>query len=253
MKRLTILAAALLLGIVPARSQSLDRLWDEANTAYINADYQAAIATYDSILATGNVSYKVYYNLGNAYFKEGKIGPSILNYNPALRLAPSDADIDYNLRVANSYVKDKIEHVPEFFLATWFRSLRMSLSSNAWASVSLVLLAALLGCVLLYLLSTKLALRKTGFYSAIVLLLLFIFSVVSASIGRRELTCAEEAIVMNSAAPVKSSPDNGSKDLFVLHEGTKVSVLNSLEEWREIAIADGNKGWIRSSAIELIQ
>ena len=151
------------------------------------------------------------------------------------------------------YVKDKIEHVPEFFLKTWVRSLRMSLSSNAWATVSLVVLGVMLACVLLYLLATKLALRKTGFYSAIILLLLFIFSVVSASIGRRELTHAEEAIVMSSAAPVKSSPDNGSKDLFVLHEGTKVRVLNALEEWREISIADGNKGWIKESAIELIQ
>lgn len=253
MKRLIIFAAALLLGFVPARSQSLDTLWDAANTAYINADYQAAIATYDSILATGNVSYKVYYNLGNAYFKEGKIGPSILNYNRALRLAPSNPDIEYNLRVANSYVKDKIEHVPEFFLKTWMRSLRMSLSSNAWATMSLILLTVMLACVLLYLLATKLALRKTGFYSAIVLLLLFIFSVVSASVGRRELTHAKEAIVMSTAAPVKSSPDNGSKDLFVLHEGTKVRVLNALDEWQEISIADGNKGWIKKSAIELIQ
>ncbi len=253
MKRFTILAIVLFLGVISARSQSLDQLWDEANTAYINADYQAAIATYDSILATGNVSYKIYYNLGNAYFKEGKIGPSILNYNRALRLAPSDQDIKYNLRVANSYVKDKIEHVPEFFLKTWFRALRMSLSSNTWAAISLILLICMLACVLLYLLATKLLLRKSGFYGAITLLLLFIFSVVSASIGRRELTHAEEAIVMSSAAPVKSSPDNSSKDLFVLHEGTKVRVLNSLEEWREISIADGNKGWIPNSAIELIQ
>lgn len=254
MKHIIILLAALtaVFTTVRAEDTDLERLWDSANTAYINGDYKGANATYDSIVATGHRSYKLYYNMGNAYFKTGQIGRSILFYNKALRLAPSDADVNYNLSVANGFVKDKIERVPEFFVNGWVRSLRLSLSSNTWAIISLVMLGLALGLVLFYLLSQKMALRKTGFFGAVVALLLFVVSTSFASIERRELIAPTEAIVMSTAAPVKSSPDGASKDLFVLHEGTKVKVLSSLNQWREISIADGNKGWIMASSIVMI-
>ena len=194
----------------------------------------------------------LYYNLGNAYFRDGKIGKSILNYERALDLRPADDDARHNLSVANSYVKDKIDNVPEFFLVTWVRSLRMSLSSNAWAAISLILFAITLSAVLLYLLSGRLAIRKTGFYTGIIALLLFLLSLSFSSAERRQILHPEYAIVMHSSASVKSSPDNGSKELFIIHEGTKVKVVREIGQWKEIMIADGNKGWMNSDAIEMI-
>ena len=230
----------------------IDRLWDAANTAYINAEYAQAASLYDSILTSGYAGYKLYYNLGNAWFKQDRIGKAVLYYNKSLRLRPSDSDTEHNLKVANTYVRDKIEKVPEFFLSTWIRALRMSFSSNGWAVLSLIFFAVAAGASLVYLLARRIAIRKIGFYTTAVMLGLFVFSLVSGSIERRELTDSRQAIVMISAAPVKSSPEKTSKDIFVLHEGTQVYIVRTLGEWHEIAIADGKRGWILGASIETI-
>lgn len=254
MKKLLLIFAILSAGyeVVTAQPAAVQRLWSNANAAYAQADYKQAITYYDSIQMLGYTGHDLYYNLGNAYFRDGKIGQSILNYERALDLRPADDDARHNLSVANSYVKDKIDNVPEFFLVTWVRSLRMSLSSNAWAAISLILFAITLSAVLLYLLSGRLAIRKTGFYTGIIALLLFLLSLSFSSAERRQILYPEYAIVMHSSASVKSSPDNGSKELFIIHEGTKVKVVREIGQWKEIMIADGNKGWMNSDAIEMI-
>ncbi|GHV00471.1 hypothetical protein FACS1894159_06270 [Bacteroidia bacterium] len=252
MKRLIVLLLAAGAATMLRAQTDNALLWDRANTAYVNGDYRAAIERYDSILGSGQASVKLYYNLGNACFKSGEIGRSILNYNRALRLAPSNSDIRYNLTIAQSYTKDNIEKMPEFFVLRWLRAVRTLLGSNAWAWMSLGLLALALASALLYLLSGRMSLRKTGFYGAIVLGTLFIFSAANASIERGEMFDSSHAIVLNNAVPVKSSPDEQSKDIFVLHEGTSVEIVSRLGAWCEISIANGNKGWIPASAIEVI-
>lgn len=229
-----------------------DAKWDEANTAYINAEYDKAIALYDSIAAEGYVGAKLYYNLGNAYYKEGRLGKAILNYNRALRYDPSDSDTRHNLNVANARIKDKIEAVPEFFFKSWVRKWKRSLNSNIWAVVSLATLALTLSCILLYLLSRRMVLRKTGFYGAIAALLLTVIAFSFSANQKRRMLKSTEAVVMSSAASVKSSPDNSSKDIFIVHEGTKVRIHSSLNQWIEITIADGKKGWMHESSIEVI-
>jgi tetratricopeptide (TPR) repeat protein len=252
MKRAIIIFSLLLLSTTAWAQPDNDSLWDSANTAYVKGDYADALASYDSIVNSGYVSYKLLYNMGNAYFKLGDNGKAILYYNRALKLAPTDADIQYNLRVANNYVKDNINIIPEFFLLRWMRGLRMSLGSDAWAILSLVLLALMLSAAGLYILVKKVVLRKIGFYTALVSFVLLVFTVIFAISARKDAMHSAEAIVMSSAAPVKSSPDNQSKDIFILHEGTKVSVLSTLDKWAEIQINDGNKGWIQQSSIENI-
>ena len=231
---------------------SPEQLWDRANTAYVNGDYHAAAEIYEGILAQGLSSVKLYYNLANAYFKVGRYGKAILYYNRALRLAPGDADIRYNLDVANTFTKDKIAVVPEFFLKGWVRSVRMSLGCTAWSVVSLAALALLFALVLLYLLAGRLAWRKAGFYGTLAMLLVFVASTSFAVTERRELLDSTEAVVMSSSVSVKSSPDKASTDLFVLHEGTKVRTVSELGDWREIVIADGKKGWVEARTIETI-
>lgn len=226
--------------------------WDSANTAYIGADYETAIKHYEQLLDSGYESARLYFNLGNAYFKKGMNGRAILNYNKALKLAPGNDDIRYNLSIANTYVQDKIEEVPVFFVKRWLIDLGKSLSGNAWAVLSLVFFALMLIGTGTYLLLRRMMWQKVGFYGAMVSALFFVASVIYASVERNAQLNPEEAIVMATAAPVKSSPDGGSKDIFVLHEGTKVHVEGTLGDWREIRIADGNKGWIEAASIEMI-
>lgn len=229
-----------------------EALWDTANTAYINGRYDAAIEGYQRILSRGLYSAKLYYNLANASFKAGRTGRAILFYHRALRLDPGNEDIRYNLQVAEKSTKDHIEAVPEFFLRSWMRALRHTLSGTAWSVLSLLSLAAMLALVLFYLLARRIALRKTGFYGMLAALCLFAVTTAFAVAQRRELTDARTAIVMAASASVKSSPDGGATDLFVLHEGTPVKITGSLGDWREIVIADGNKGWIEAARIETI-
>ena len=215
-----------------------DKLWDQANTAYINNDFPTAISLYETILSSGRQSGKLYYNLANAYFKEQEIGRAILNYNRALRLNPGNEDIRYNLQVAEKMTKDHIDAVPEFFVKTWLSNLRNLLSSTTWAVLSLVFLAAMLGSALFYLLSRRLVRRKIGFYGTATAFLL--------AIDRTS------AVVLRDAVAVKSSPDQNSTDLFILHEGTKVEISDRLNGWCEITIADGKKGWMECSTFETI-
>lgn len=231
----------------------IDQIWDQANTAYVNANYKAAIDDYNKILSMGVSSAKIYYNIANAYFKDNQIGKAILNYRRASLLAPSDKDIAYNLRIITAtHVKDRIEEVPELFIVSFFRSIRGSLSSNMWATISLVLLLIAMSSTIVYLISRKNRLRKVGFFVSLACIALFVVSLIFAINQRKEFMLHNEAIVMSSAVAVKSSPNSSSKDIFILHEGTAVEINSTLADWSEISIADGNKGWIPNRSIERI-
>lgn len=229
-----------------------EALWDAAAAAYNAADYLTAIEYYTTILDGGRHSAELYYNLANAYFKREQVGEALLNYNRALRLKPADEDIRHNLAYAEQSTKDSIEQIPEFFLSTWMRSVRNLMGGNAWTILSIVMLALALTMALIYLLAQPLTMRKAGFYSMAVFGLLFIITTSFAWSARTEATARREAIIMSSAASIKSSPDGNATELFVLHEGTKVRVGEVMEKWAEVRIADGRKGWIEIDRIERI-
>lgn len=232
--------------------RELNDRWNAANTLYNNGNYPNAIKEYESIVAEGYISDKLFYNLGNAYFRDNKLGKAILNYSKAQRLNPSDNDIEYNLAYATGLVKDRIDVMPDFVLNKWVRKLRHSLNSNQWAVASLFALAFALGCVLLYILSRRDAYRKTGFYAGIVIGVIFIITTIFSIMERCAFLNTSQGVVIQSSALIKSSPDASSSELFILHEGTIVDIGESFEEWLEITITDGNKGWINSTAIEKI-
>ena len=233
-------------------AETPEQLWDRANTAYVNGDFHAATTSYEEILARGLSSVKLYYNLGNSCFKEGRLGEAILYYRRALRMAPGNDDIRYNLEVAESRTKDNIEQIPEFFLTQWLRSVRHMMSCTAWSLLSLVALVCALGLFLVYLLARRLSWRKGGFYGTMVAVLLFIVTTSFAMGERREMLDRTQAVVMSLSTAVKSSPDRSATDLFVLHEGTLVEITGRLEGWCEITIADGKKGWLEEKTIETI-
>lgn len=229
-----------------------ERLWDEAGTAYINGNYHGAAEAYEALVSRGLSSAKLFYNLGNAYFKEGRLGKAVLYYRRALRLAPGSDDIRYNLSVAEARTKDNIEQIPEFFLTQWMRSLRRTMSCTGWSVLSLGALALALGLFLLFLLSQRLSLRKAGFYGTLAAGLLFALATWFAAGERREMLDRSEAVVMSASVAVKSSPDKSATDLFVLHEGTVLRITGRLDDWSEVTIADGKKGWLESRTVETI-
>ena len=231
----------------------LDSLWLNGVAAYSDGRWEESANSWESLRGAGVESAELYYNLGNAYFKSGEVAKAVLNYERSLRIDPSFSDARFNLEFARSMVQDRIDEVPEFILKTWARKLSYLMNSNAWAVLSLVLFASFLVMLLLFLLGPRKGLRRTGFYSAIVLILLsagsYGFSVWQRNVYRR----ADSAVVMKPVSSVKSSPsEESSKDLFLLHEGTKVGVLDSVGKWVNISLSDGRQGWIQAGDIEII-
>lgn len=252
MKRIIIYTTALLIALSVSAAPTSTERWEAGNKAYIEGNYNKAREEYRAILDGGEYSMKLYYNLANAYFKSDAIGKSILYYNKALRIAPSQEDIRHNLAIAEAQTKDRITVIPEFFLNRWLRSVRNSLSCTAWSVMSLVSFGVLLMFALLFLLASRLRWRKMGFYGAMCCFIFFVALTLFAISSRNDILQHNEAIVMGTAISVKSSPDRSATDLFVLHEGTKVKVLSEVDEWCEVAIADGKKGWTLKSNVEEI-
>ena len=229
-----------------------DALWEEANSAYYANNFASASALYDSIESSGMVSAKLYYNKAGALFKMGKIGESILYYNKAQRLAPSDPDIAHNLEIAVSYTRNRIEPVPEFFLKRWMNALGTTLNGNTWAWLSILFVACTLAGALLFLLPVGRRMRKTGFYGGLAALVLLILAFSFARSDWSETLHPSGGIVTTPSASVKSSPDSSGKDLFLLYEGDCVRILDTMNDWSEIAVANGNRGWIRSGTVSII-
>ena len=251
-----LLAALLLTLPIGLQAQEVsypDSLFRAGVEAYTAGDYASALRDWQDVEATGLMSKELYYNLGNAYFKDSQIAPAILWYERALRLDPSDADVRYNLEYARALTQDKIEEVPEIFFEQWGRSMCYRLPSNAWAVIGLVFLALCVGCVLLFLLGSTPGRRRLGFFGGIAALLIALLGWDFAQWQRQEACRQDLAIVMKPVVSVKSSPSEGSaKDLFILHEGTRVRILDNVGGYAQIEIADGRQGWIPRREMEVI-
>lgn len=236
-----------------AGSAAADSLWNAGVSAYSESRWNDAAQAWEGISELGLESEKLYYNIANAYFKGDNLAYAILNYERALKLDPSFEDAAYNLEYANSLIQDKIEVVPEFFLISWTKALSMSMSSDVWAVLAIVLVAASLIMLLLFLLGSSVALRKTGFSLAVVSLLLSLLCFSMGAMQKKAYFKADTAIVVRPVASVKSSPGNdSSRDLFVLHEGTKLKILDEVGAWKNIELSDGRQGWVLSSDMEVI-
>ncbi len=224
----------------------------EADSAYVQERYQQAAKDYEALLKQG-VSADLYYNLGNCYYRMDQMTQAVLNYERALLLSPGDEDIRFNLQMARSKTIDKITPESEMFFVTWYRSLVNVMSVDGWARTALVALIIAIVLALFYLFSDRIWLRKIGFFGGILLLLVFLTSNLFAWQQKRNLTQRTGAIVIKSAVNVKSTPSKNGTDLYILHEGTKVTVTDAtMREWRKIRVADGKEGWLEVSEIEVI-
>ena len=230
-----------------------DSLWNAANEAYAQERWEDAVNDYTAIAEASMESAPLWCNLGSAWYKNGNLGKAILCYERALKLDPSYEDARYNLELLNAMKLDRLESVPELILATWMKNLGRTLDSDSWAVCFLVFLVLTLAMVLLFILGSSATSRRAGFFTGVVCLLLAVASLSFSLWQKNEYMKADKAIIMKPVSSVKSSPSGDSaKDLFVLHEGTKVQVLDNVGGWSNIELSDGRQGWLPSSDIEII-
>ena len=224
----------------------------EADSAYVHGEYQKAIDGYEALLKKG-VSADLYYNLGNAYYRTENITRAVLNYERALLLSPSNPDIRFNLQMARSKTIDKIVPEQEMFFITWYHSLINLASVDGWAMIALFCLGLAIILALVYLFSNQIWLRKVGFFGAFLMIIIFVCSNIFAYQQKSQLVNRTGAIITESAVTVKSTPAKNGIELFILHEGTKVTIIdNSMKDWKEIRLADGKEGWIETRQMETI-
>ena len=243
-------ALLLLLMLLPLSASAATKA--EADSAYVNENYQTAVQMYEALLQEG-ASPELYYNLGNAYYRLDDITHAILSYERALLLSPGDADIRFNLQMAQSKTIDKIVPESEMFFVTWYHSLVNLSGVDGWAYLALTSLSLAIILALVYLFASAVWLRKIGFFGGMLSLVAFLLFNVFAWQQRQMMLNHRGAIIIQSVVPVKSTPTQGGTDLFILHEGTKVNIKDdSMDGWKEIRMADGKEGWVQTSQIELI-
>lgn len=222
-----------------------------ADDAYRKGNYQQAISDYNELLSKG-VSADIYYNLGNAYYRSDNLSNAILSYERALRLAPGDKDIRFNLQFANSKTIDKITPTDDNYFETLYKSVVNFTSVDNWARTAIASIILALVLMLCYLFASRIIVRKIGFYGGIVFIALFILSNIFALQQKNDYLKRTGAIIMVPSVGVKASPVSKSPDAFVLHEGTHVDITDGMKGWKAIKVADGREGWINPSAIEMI-
>ena len=224
-----------------------------ADSAYAKADYATAIHIYEQLLAAHGESAAIYYNLGGAYFKMDKIARSILNYERALQMNPSDADVKFNLELVHSKAVDKNVLVNEFFFVRWYHNFAQKMSADSWAKAAIICYIILISCLVLFIFSKKHKTKKIIFIFAIFSLLCTVLANVIALNQTAKLKQRENAIIMEPSVTVRSTPSVNGTELFILHEGKKVMIKDdSMKAWKEIEIEDGNIGWLPAESIERI-
>jgi len=228
-------------------AQTPDELMKSANKFYQQGNYELAIQSYQKILGQGFESGALYYNLGNAYFKTGKLGYAIYSYEKGLKIEPNDEDLAYNLKIANSRTVDKIAQLPKLFIVSWWEGLVTSLNVSGWSFVVMIVFWILLASIAIYFFSRRSNLQKISFLSSSISLSVLIIAAVIlfARVNREAAT--DYGILLEPTYSVKVSPDIKSNDAFIIHEGIKFSIEDHVNDWSKIRLIDGKIGWIQKT------
>lgn len=224
----------------------------QANSVYNEGLYDSAIILYNEVILAKMESPELYYNLGSAYFKNQNLPKAILYFEKAKKLNPTDEDITYNLNIANSLIVDKIEKVPELFYKHWWNYFYTLFNADTWTILSLSIWCVFIVFLGFFILSKSRRSKKLSFYLAT---LFFIAAIVSFGLASQKYYYTKEnkeAIIFTPTITVKSSPTANSVDLFVIHEGTKVKIVDKVDNWNKIKIQDGSIGWLSSKSMEMI-
>jgi tetratricopeptide (TPR) repeat protein len=232
--------------------ESAESVYTKANTLFQKQDFEGAVKAYNVVLGYDSASSEVLFNLGNAYYRLGDFPKAILSYERAKKIAPDDEDVEFNLHVANLHVTDKIDPLPRIFYLRWIDDASFLFSLSKWSLTIIILFVMTVIFVLCYFLIPSIVVRKAGFYLGILSLLLVAASYALALHQNHLLYGTERAIITSASVYVKSSPDEKGADLFILHEGTKVDLLDELNGWKKIRIANGSVGWVKENTFEVI-
>ncbi len=228
-----------------------DNLQAKAEKFYSEKNYKEAITAYQEIVKEGLISYKLYYNLGNAYYKNNELGKAIYYYELANKLQPNNKDIKTNLRIANEKTIDKIESKENFFIGAIKSGLVNSLSTTGWAWLSIFSLVGALLLAFIFFISNHLFLKRVGFFLGSISFIVFIGSMILGFTALNDKQQLNFAIVTNRESKIYEEPNRTSKSKFSLHEGTRVSVLETNPDWTNIKLENGNEGWLKTSDVGL--
>ena len=243
----------ILLFFIGSLSAQNDKIFDQANMLYNEGKYAAAIDRYNVILNSDKHSAELYFNIANANYKLNNIAPSIYYYEKALALNPKDKDIQNNLAFANNMRIDAIDNLPEVGLTRFVKKATNSLTFDNWAKLSVVLVVLFVLFYLLYYFTFGTRKKRFYFVSSSLLLLFALVALVFTFYSFDLVQKKNPAIVFAQESQVKSEPNKGSDEAFVLHEGTKVQVLDTMKNWKKIKLSDGKIGWIVSDDIKLLK
>jgi len=249
MKFLVYILLMLVSVLSPAIAQETPSRLEQANQFYSEGKYQEAVKAYEEILSTNIESPELYFNLGNAFYKTGQVSKAILNYERACLLNPNDEDIIYNLELVNQHVVDKIEALPVPFFIRWKNNVIDSKSSDTWGYYSLVSFILFLVLLGIFLFTQSVALKRFSFWFGIFTIAYSLITYSFALSQKKKITGRNQAIVFSPSITVKASPDESGSELFIIHEGLKVKITDTLNTWSEIQLSDGNKGWLPDSCL----
>ncbi len=237
---------------VYGQQDAAPRHWERGNAYYERARFDSAAWEYEQILSDSLCDAKLYYNLGNAYFRLQQYPRAILNYERALKWDPKDENVAFNLALARSFTVDKLDTPEPFPFLVWWESFCTLLTIRGWAFLGFAfLLLTVLSVLFLRFFVSRLVFQRLFVIPVLSLLLFFATLALSLRLQNRALA-QDTAIIMQSVVSVKGSPDVGAKDLFLLHAGTKITIIQKIGTWYEIQIPDGHQGWVEESILQLI-
>jgi len=251
-KYITIFCVVLIGRFSFAADMHPDSLIARGNQAYNQGLYDSAIQLYSGVLEQELESYELYYNSGNAYFKMNQLPSAILYYEKAKKIAPNDEDVNFNLSIANSMIVDKIEQVPEMFYKKWWNYFYNAFNEDTWTMLSLASWIILLFFVALFFITKLRSTKKLAFYLGLFFLLITIGTFGLSSQKYYYTKENKEAIIFTPTITAKSSPTQSSVDLFVIHEGTKVQIIDEVQGWVKIKIRNGSIGWLPGDSVKRI-
>ena len=218
--------------------------FDSANAAYDTQDYELATEEYESILNEGFESLWLYYNLGNTYYKRGKFAKAILNFERALKIDPSNEDVLFNLKLTNLRTADRVEPIKPLLLTKIWKNIIEFNSANSWSILGALCLWLFFTCLGLIIITASIQVRRITFLLALVFFSSTIFLTIATYQQYQNEQQRSFGIVYAESVYVKSAPDESSIDLFIVHEGLKIEVIDQLNIWRKIKLKDGNQGWV---------
>jgi len=223
-----------------------------ANEYYKNNRYQLAIEEYNKLLLDGYEGTSLYYNLGNAHYRLGKIGFAILYYEKALKLSPNDEDVKHNLALSKLNLKDKVDTLPPFFIFNIWEGLLASFSVTGWTIIVYIFFILVLLASIAYFFSRNVTEQRISFFTGVGLTSVLILTIILLTVKMNKEFNVKDGIIVETSVIVKSSPDYSSKDSFQVHEGLKVRLEDNVDDWVKIRLDDGKIGWIMQKSMKII-